>query len=185
MQRKRAQRRVVRRHKGSNRRCKAVTILAKAHAKVRRTRQDFHHKTATRPPQDRHKTALALVRPYDTISHEDVQTANLLRNHHLAQAIADAGWSAILRILSRKAAAAGKTVVAVPPAHTSHVSAGVSCGVLVHTGLSVRWHACPACGTSLHRDHNAARTSLRLGTERRGAGQAPQAQTQPNGAYVA
>src|SRR5262245_45271299 len=24
-------------------------------------------------------------------------------------------------------------------------------------GLSVRWHACPACGTSLHRDHNAAR----------------------------
>ena len=43
---KTAQRRVSRRKKGSNRRRKAVTLLAKAHQKVRRQRQDFHHKTA-------------------------------------------------------------------------------------------------------------------------------------------
>jgi putative transposase len=40
---KRAPRRVSRRTKFSNRRKKAVVLLAKAHAKVRRARQDFHH----------------------------------------------------------------------------------------------------------------------------------------------
>src|SRR5262249_15136741 len=43
---KTAQRRVSRRKKGSNRRRKAVMLLARAHQKVRRQRQDFHHKTA-------------------------------------------------------------------------------------------------------------------------------------------
>ena len=133
---------------------------------------DFHH-----------KTALTLVRQHDTIYHEDLQTANMVRNHHLAKSIADAGWSAFLSILSCKAAEAGKTVVAVPPAYTSQACSG--CGVLVRKGLSVRWHLCPDCGTSLHRDHNAARNIVRLGTQRRAAGQAVQALTQPVGAYVA
>ena len=53
---KMAQRRVSRRKKGSNRRRKAVTVLAKAHLKMKRQRQDFHH-----------KRALALVRENDTI----------------------------------------------------------------------------------------------------------------------
>jgi hypothetical protein len=118
--------------------------------------------------------ARLLVRRYDTIYHEDLQTANMLTNHHLTKSSADTGWSAFLRILSCKAAEAGKTVVAVPPAFTSQACSG--CGVLVQKGLSVRWHGCPACGTSLHRDHNAAHNILAWGTERRserGAGQAP------------
>jgi putative transposase len=169
---RRAQRRVARRVQGSRRRKKAVHLLARAHQRVRRTRTDFHH-----------KTALALVRQYDTISHEDLQTANLLKNHHLAKSIADAGWSAFLSILSCKAVEAGKTVVAVPAAFTSQACSG--CGVLVQKGLSVRWHSCPECGTSLHRDHNAALNILRHGRQSSGAGRAPQALTQPVGAYVA
>jgi putative transposase len=169
---KRAQRRVSRRKRGSNRRRKAVKPLAKAHAKVRRARQDFHH-----------KSALALVRQYDTIYHEDLQPANLVKNHQLAKSISDAGWSAFLSILSFKAVEAGKTVVAVPAAFTSQACSG--CGKLVYKGLSVRWHECPGCGTSLHRDHNAALNILARGREQSGAGQAPQALTQPVGAYVA
>jgi putative transposase len=153
---KMAHRRVSRRKKGSNRRRKAVKLLAKAHQKVRRARQDFHH-----------KTALALVRANDTIYHEDLQTANLVRNHHLAKSIQDAGWSAFLSILSFKAACAGRSVIAVPPAYTSQICSG--CGVLVSKGLSVRWHSCPECGTSLHRDHNAAKNIERLGQSLRGA----------------
>jgi putative transposase len=115
---RRCQRRVARRQKGSNRRKKAVNLLAKAHQQVKRQRADFHH-----------KTALALVRANDVIYHEDLQTANMLKNHHLAKSIQDAGWSAFLSILAFKAAYAGKRAVAVPPAYTSQTCSG--CGVVV------------------------------------------------------
>jgi transposase len=54
----------------------------------------------------------------------------------------------------------------VPAAYTSQTCSG--CGVMVSKGLSIRWHACPECGTSLHRDHNAAKNIERLGQSRRG-----------------
>ncbi len=159
---KTAQRRVSRRKKGSHRRRKAVTLLARAHLKVKRARADFHH-----------KEALKLVRANDTIYHEDLQTANMVKNHSLAKSISDAGWSAFLAILAAKAADAGRRVVAVPPAYTSQRCSG--CGRLVWKGLSVRWHQCPHedCGTSLHRDHNAALNILRLGiAQKKGPGMA-------------
>jgi putative transposase len=168
---KRAQRRVSRRKKGSQRRRKAVKLLAKAHQTVCRTRTDFHH-----------KTALALVKGYDTIYLEDLQVANMVRNHALAKSISDAGWGQFCAILAFKAACARKQVVAVPPAFTSQACSG--CGVLVPKGLSVRWHRCPECGTSLHRDHNAALNILRRG-QQSGLGQSPQALTEPVGADVA
>ena len=154
---KTAQRRVARRKKGSARRRKAVALLAKAHQMVRCQRADFHH-----------KTALALIRANDVIYHEDLLTANMVRNHHLAKSIQDAGWSQFLSILSFKAACAGRSVIAVPPAYTSQICSGPNCGVLVVKGLSVRWHTCPNCGTSLHRDHNAARNIERAGQALRG-----------------
>ncbi len=150
-----AQRRVSRREKGGKRRKKAVQLLAKAHQQVRRQRQDFHH-----------KAALALVRQYDTIYHEDLPVRNMVKNHHLAKSISDAGWSAFLAILIFKAANAGRTVQAVDPAFTSQTCSG--CGAIVQKGLSVRWHECPDCGTSLHRDHNAAKNRERRGQRLRG-----------------
>jgi putative transposase len=153
---KTAQRRVSRRKKGSNRRRKAVGLLARAHLRVKRQRQDFHH-----------KVALQLIRQHDMIYYEDLQTANMVKNHHLAKAITDAGWGQFLSILSAKAAYAGRRVVAVPPAYTSQACSG--CGVIVQKGLSVRWHSCPDCETSLPRDVNAARNIERLGQRLRGA----------------
>src|SRR5262249_12862287 len=65
---KKAQQRVSRRKKGSKRRRKAVQVRARQHQHVQRQRHDFHH-----------KTALALVRAYDTIYVEAIQPANLSR----------------------------------------------------------------------------------------------------------
>jgi putative transposase len=150
-----AQRRVSRRKKGSNRRRKAATPLAKAHQRVRRQRADFHH-----------KTALTLIHANDTIYHEELQTANMVRNHRLDKSISNAGWARFLSILSDKAACAGRSVVAVPPAYTSQRCSG--CGAVVSKGLFVRWHRCPDCGVALHRDHNAALNIERLGQSLRG-----------------
>jgi len=147
---RRCQRRVARRTKGSHRRHKAVQLLAKAHQHIARQRRDFHHKEARK-----------LVQQYDVIYHEDLRVANMVQNHSLAKSISDAGWSAFLAILTFKAASAGKRVQAVNPAFTSQACSG--CGVIVSKGLSVRWHTCPECGTSLHRDQNAALNILRLG----------------------
>jgi putative transposase len=171
---RRCQRRASRRKPGSNRRRKAVKLLAKAHQKIRRRRQDFHH-----------KAALSLVRAYDTMYFEDLRVHNMARNHHLAKSIADAGWSAFLTILSHKAVCAGRKVIAVEPAYTSQNCSG--CGREVSKGLSVRWHQCPFedCGTSLHRDHNAALNILALGKHPRAEGHSVQASTQADAPDVA
>ncbi len=167
-----AQRRVSRRKKGSRRRRKAVQQLQRAHLKVQRQRMDFQH-----------KTALALLREYDTIYLEDLRVAHMVRNRHLAKSISDAGWAQFRSILEAKAAYAGRRVVAVPPAYTSQDCSGIlpngqQCGTRVEKTLSVRTHVCPCCGLVLDRDENAARNMLR-------AGQARQALTWPDGASVA
>jgi putative transposase len=115
------QRRVARRKKGGKRRQKAVVLLAKAHQHIANQRRDFQH-----------KEALKLVREYDGINHEDLRVRNLAQNHHLAKSISDAGWGQLLTILTFKAASAGKRVVAVNPAFTSHQPAMFG---LWHDGL--------------------------------------------------
>lgn len=147
---KQAQRRLSRRVKGSNRRRKARELLAKAHLKVKRARQDFAHKTAR-----------ALVNDYDHIAVEKLNIRGMVRNHPLAKSISDAGWGLFLRILIAKAASAGRIVVEVNPAGTSQTCA--QCGESVPKRLAVRWHSCPYCGCELHRDHNAALNILKKG----------------------
>jgi putative transposase len=171
---KKAQQRVSRRKKGSHRRRKAVQVLARAHQHVRRQRQDFHH-----------KTALDLVRAYDTIYVEAIQPANLSRRpapkqdehgtyqHNgasrkagLNKSIHDAGWRHFLSTLAFKAACAGKRVEVVNPAYTSQDCSG--CGERVYKSLSVRTHVCTTCGLILDRDENAARNILWRGQRLRG-----------------
>ena len=151
-----AQQRLARRKKGSKRREKARRLVARHHQKVRRQRQDFHH-----------KGALYLVRHYDTSFIEDLRVANMVRNHHLAKSISDAGWGQFRTTLEYKAACAGKQVVLVPPAYTSQDCS--ACGKRVKKSLSVRTHVCPSCGFIADRDQNAAMNILRAGQAPRGA----------------
>ena len=126
------------------------------------------------------------MRQYDTIMYEDLRVRNLVKNHHLAKSISDAGWSAFLTILSHKAECAARKVIAVNPAYTSQICSG--CQREMWKGLSVRWHQCPHadCSVSLHRDHNAALNILALGNKQEsGAGQASQARTWADGPSVA
>ena len=180
----RAQRRVSRWKQGSTRRRKAMQALANQHQHVQRQRGDVHH-----------KTALTLVREYDTISLEDLQVRTLVRRPQalpdgnggyltngarrkagLNQSINDAGWSAFRCILVCTAVWASTRVQAISPASTSQDCSGR--GECAEKSLSVRTQVCPRCGLVLDRDENAAVTMLR-------AGQAPQALAWPVGASVA
>ncbi len=169
-----AQKRVSRRTKGSHRRKKAAAQCAKRHQHVRQQRRDFHH-----------KTALALVRQYDTLYVEAIQAAHLSRRPvpkpdgvggylqngagrkaGLNKSIQDAGWGHFLSILAYTAACAGKRVEAVPPAYTTQECSG--CGQRAQKSLSVRTHVCKSCGLVLDRDENAARNIQRRGQRLRG-----------------
>jgi putative transposase len=139
---------------------------------VQRQRRDFHH-----------KTGLALLQQYDTISLEDVQLRNLVHNHHLAKRISDASWGQFRTTLAFNAECAGRQVSTVPPASTSQDCSGMlpdgtRCTQRVAKCLSVRTYICPSCGPVLDRDENGALNVRR-------AGQARQARTWPVGASVA
>ncbi len=150
-----ANKRISRRKKGSKRRAKAVGWLGKAHQAVKRQRADFHH-----------KTAIMLLRRYDTIYLEDLRVANMVRNRHLARSISDAGWAHFRAILEAKAACAGRRVVAVPPTYTSQDCS--RCGGRIPKSLSMRTHVCTNCGLVLDRDENAARNIQWAGQALRG-----------------
>src|SRR5262249_35880523 len=87
-----AQRRVSRRVKGSKGRKKAARCLAKKHLKVKRQRRDFHFKEARK-----------LVNQYQSIKVEDLNIQGMVRNHHLAKSISDAGWGQFIEIVIFKA----------------------------------------------------------------------------------
>jgi len=150
---KRLHRRVSSKVKGSTNRAKARDKLARKHLKASRQRKDFVVKTAR-----------ALVMSNDVIAYEDLRVRNMVKNHHLAKSISDAGWRAFVTWLDYLAHVYGKVVVAVPPAYTSQDCSG--CGERVTKALSERTHVCPSCKTVLDRDHNAARNILALGLRR-------------------
>ncbi|MEH1808411.1 RNA-guided endonuclease InsQ/TnpB family protein [Nostoc sp.] len=139
---KRLQRHLSRKHKGSNRRKKAIKRVAKTHLKVANQRKDFHY-----------KTAIWLLNQSQVIAHENLNIKGLAKSM-LAKSITDAGWGQFLQILNIKAASAGCLVVAVNPNGTSQECS--DCGATVPKTLSDRWHNC-LCGASYCRDHNAAR----------------------------
>jgi putative transposase len=140
---KTAQRKVSRRKLGSNRRRKAVALLAKNYQKVTRQRLDFFH-----------KLSLRLVREFDSVAFEELNIQGMVKNHHLAKSISDAAWGMFIRVHEGKASSAGRHVMKVPAAYTSQDCSG--CGARVLKSLAVREHRCAACGLILHRDHNAA-----------------------------
>ena len=147
---KRLQRAVSRKKKGSRRRKKAVRHLAKAHERVANQRRDTAHKIA------RH-----LVDTYGLIAFEDLNAQGLLKNHHLAKSIADAGWHQLVQVTTYKAERAGRRVVLVDPRYTSQDCSTDGCSYRkTDLTLADRTWTCPQCGILHDRDVNASRNIL-------------------------
>ena len=154
-----AQRKVARRNRGSNRRRKAVLLLARAREREAMVRRDHAHKTAR-----------SLIERYDTICVEDLNVGGLAKGM-LARDCNDQGWAGFIRLLHEKAEEAARQIVQVDARNTSQDCS--ACGRRVPKALGVRVHAC-ACGYTADRDVNAARNILARGLA--------QLQTGPDGA---
>jgi putative transposase len=144
---RRVQRSLSRKKKGGKNRAKSKKKVRKLHARVRNLRIEHRHKTS----QD-------LIHRYGYIAVESLNVKGMMRSRRLARAIGDVAWSAFITTLTHKAESAGAIVVQVPAQGTSQECS--SCGQIVQKKLSERWHDCPHCGLSLHRDVNAARNIL-------------------------
>ncbi len=153
---KQAQKALSGKVKGSNNREKAWAWVAKVHAAIADARKDFLPFGTLRE----HKLTTRLVRENQTIAVEDLAVKNMHKNHKLAQAIADASWSELVRQLEYKCQWYGRTLVKIDRWFPSSKRCGHCGHVVDKLPLDEREWDCPECGTHHDRDINAANNIL-------------------------
>ncbi|WP_420901149.1 RNA-guided endonuclease InsQ/TnpB family protein [Escherichia coli] len=140
------QRRLSRKQKGSRNRIKARLKVARLHAKIADCRMDNLHKLSRK-----------LINENQVVCVESLKVKNMIRNPSLSRAIADAGWSELVRQLQYKGEWAGRSVVAIDQYFPSSKRCSCCGFTMQKMPLNVRkWH-CPECGADHDRDINAAR----------------------------
>jgi len=142
---RRLQRVVSRRQKGSANRRKAVRQLAKAHFRVANIRKDTLHQATT-----------YLTRTKSAIVLENLNVSGMMKNHHLAQAIADVGMYEFRRQLQYKGDWYGCEVLLADRFYPSTKRCSRCGWVKPVIALSEREYCCEQCGLVIHRDLNAA-----------------------------
>ena len=142
---KRKQQKLSRKQKGSKRRAKARRIVARVHERIANTRKDFQHKLSRK-----------LVNENQVIVVENLAVKNMVKNHNLAKAISDCGWSEFTRQLKYKAEKDGKTYLEIGRFFPSSKTCHVCLNQVDSLTLDVRSWECPNCKTKHDRDINAA-----------------------------
>lgn len=150
---KRAQKALSRKVKGSRRRAKARAKVARLHAHVANQRQDAMHKATT-----------WLASTFSEICIEDLNTAGMVKNHHLAKAVSDAAFGEFRRQLEYKTARTGATLHVINRWYPSSKTCSECGAVKAKLSLSERVYRCDACGLSIDRDLNAAINILVAGS---------------------
>ena len=144
------QRRASKKQKGSSNRRKANLKVALLHEKISNQRLDFLHKTTT-----------AIAKQYDTVACENLNISGMMRNHKLAQSIADLGLGRFYTLLQYKMQERGGNYLEIGRFQPS--SKMCSCGVInKELKLSDRIWTCKACGVTHERDELAATNILKF-----------------------
>ena len=147
---KRLQRSLSKKAKSSKNREKARLRLARAHERVCNQRNNFLHQVTHR-----------LVANYDTICLETLSASNMVKNHHLAQALEDIAINRFNTLLEYKAKEYGVNILRIGRFEPS--SKMCTCGYINHDlTLSMRTWKCPVCGAVHDRDLLAANNIKRF-----------------------
>jgi transposase, IS605 OrfB family, central region len=134
-----------RKQKGSRRREVARKKLAKLHAKISDTRNDFLHQLSTK-----------IIRENQTIVLEDLNVSGMVKNRKLSRAISDLGWRSFRTMLEAKSLMYGRDFRVIDrwtPTSQTCSCCGFKGG---KKELNVREWICLNCGISHDRDINAA-----------------------------
>jgi putative transposase len=151
---KRLQRVVSRRQKGSANRKKAVRQLARAYQRVANVRKNALHQITSRlatlaPAASAGETKSVVVL-------EDLNVSGMLKNHHLAQAIADVGFYEFRRQMEYKGRWYGSHIILSPRFYPSTKRCSCCGNIKAELELGKRMYTCDVCGLTIDRDLNAA-----------------------------
>lgn len=136
---------VSRKSKGSKNQKKAICALAKIYKRVADIRNNTLHQITTH-----------LAKTKSVIGIEDLRVRGMLRNHHLAGAIADVGMAEFRRQLEYKTKWYGSRLVVAPRFYSSSKTCNVCGSMNENLKLADREWLCFVCGTIHDRDTNAA-----------------------------
>ena len=144
---RRAQMKLSRKVKGSNRWHKQKVVVQRRYAKVSDSRRDFAHKLTT-----------VWAKQHDLIAFEDMDVGDMVHGH-LAKSIMDAGWGMLRQMCAYKAQRSNGMYVEVETKNTTQECP--KCGKLADPPLTLkdRVYRCP-CGNTEDRDVNASRNIL-------------------------
>lgn len=150
----RLQRQLARKKTGSRRYNQIQHQIALLREHVSNQRKDAIHKATTE-----------LIRKYDTVYMEDLDTSGLLKNQRLAMAIRDASFFEFRRQMEYKARYYGRNIVFVDRFFpSSQICSRCGNKSFVTKNLRIREWSCPFCGARLDRDLNAAINIMKEGT---------------------
>lgn len=149
---RRKQKALSRKVKGSANRRKARIQLASVHERVANARADFQHKLSR-----------SIVDENQAIIVETLKSANMMKNHHFARAIGDAGWYGFITKLGYKTEEKGVHLVKLNQWFASSKTCHCCSHKMAEMPLNKRIWQCPACGVEHDRDINAAVNIQRKG----------------------
>ena len=136
-----------RKQKGSNNREKVKTKPSRLYYKIFNIRKDFLNKLTT-----------DLVKQFDAICLENLNTKGMVRNRKLSRAISDLGFYEFKRQLIYKANQWGKSIKELDRFYPSSKTCS-NCGFIMskeNLTLAVRHWICPSCHANHDRDINAS-----------------------------
>jgi putative transposase len=148
---RRLNRQLARRKPTSKRRKQTRRRLARVHARAANLRRDALHKLTT-----------ILATQHGTVVIEELNVAGMVRNRHLARAIADTGLAELRRQLTYKTAWYGSRLVVADRFYPSSKTCSACGWVKAKLTLAERTFNCQACGLQVDRDLNAARNLAKL-----------------------
>ena len=146
------QRRLKNKEKDSENFKKQKLKVARVHAKIADTRNDFLHKLSSK-----------IINENQVIVLEDLAVGNMIKNKKLSKSIADVSWSKFVNMLKYKSEWYGRTFHQVNRWYPSSKTCS-NCGHLHDSmPLNIRNFSCENCGAELDRDINAAKNILTVG----------------------